>query len=162
MLDFYYIDNAYIQYLRTYDTQVSYNKNEKRPYIGIVFYINGIEYYAPLSSPKPKHKTMKNSKDLRKINGGQYGVINFNNMIPVSQGSLIHIDINSWPDPKHRRFLQKQYFAIQADYHNIIKTANELYQLVTAPDDKLTGYELTVKQRCCNFALLESIYLGYK
>ena len=32
----YNIKNDYIQFLRTFDTKIEENKNEKRPYVGIV------------------------------------------------------------------------------------------------------------------------------
>ena len=64
------------------------NKKGKRPYVGVVLEIDGIKYYTPFTSPKEKHRKMKNTKDFRKINQGIYGAINFNNMIPLS---LIHI-----------------------------------------------------------------------
>ncbi len=60
-----------------------------------------MKYYAPLTSPKPKHLKMKNGKDFRKINGGQYGAINFNNMIPVPDSALLLIDIANEPDAKN-------------------------------------------------------------
>ena len=92
-MNFYNIKDSYINYLRQYDSKVAENKKESRPYVGIVFEINDIKYYAPFSSPKPKHQKMKNSKDFRKINHGIYGAINFNNMIPITDDSLILIDI---------------------------------------------------------------------
>ena len=56
------VDSDYCDYLRMYDDKVVYNKNEKelRPFVGILFMIGMCEYFAPLSSPKPKHKKMKN------------------------------------------------------------------------------------------------------
>ena len=56
------IDTDYSDYLRKFDTKVIYNKGSKklRPFIGILFKINKWEYFAPLSSPKPKHKSMRN------------------------------------------------------------------------------------------------------
>lgn len=79
----YRIKQEYIDYLRTEEPKVLENKNERRPYIGIILFINNITYYVPLSSPKNKYKTMKNTKDFHKIAGGVYGAINFNKMIPV-------------------------------------------------------------------------------
>jgi len=38
----------------------AYDIKEKRPFIGIILKINDINYFAPLSSPKEKHK--KNEK----------------------------------------------------------------------------------------------------
>ena len=79
------VNPEYCYYLRKYDNKVAYNKNEKelRPFIGILFKIDTCEYFAPLSSPKLKHKNMKNTVDFFKIKDGELGAVNFNNMIPV-------------------------------------------------------------------------------
>ena len=81
------IDSNYCDFLRKYDNRVIYNKNDKelRPFIGILFTIDDYEYFAPLSSPKPKHKKMKNTLDFFKIKDGELGAVNFNNMIPVKE-----------------------------------------------------------------------------
>ena len=86
------VNSSYCDYLRKVDNKVVYNKNEKelRPFVGILFQIESFEYFAPLSSPKPKHKEMKNTIDFLKIKDGQLGAINFNNMIPVSLQITIH------------------------------------------------------------------------
>ena len=52
------------------------------------------EYFAPLSSPKLKHKLLKNTLDLLKLANGLYGVVNFNNMIPVQSNNYIAFDLN--------------------------------------------------------------------
>ena len=51
------VDSKYCDYLRQYDNKVSYNAGTKdlRPFIGVLFMIDKCEYFAPLSSPKPKH-----------------------------------------------------------------------------------------------------------
>lgn len=55
-LKFYNIDDQYIEYLYQFDKKVPFNKNSKRPYIGIILEINGITYFAPMFSPKfPVH-----------------------------------------------------------------------------------------------------------
>ena len=79
------VNPEYCYYLRKYDNKVAYNKYEKelRPFIGILFKIDTCEYFAPLSSPKLKHKNMKNTVDFFKIKDGELGAVNFNNMIPV-------------------------------------------------------------------------------
>lgn len=83
------IDYQYCDFLRKFDNKVCYNAGTKqlRPFIGVLFEINEKEYYAPLSSPKAKHKLLKNKLDLIKIDGGNLGVININNMIPVNKKS---------------------------------------------------------------------------
>ena len=52
------------------------------------------EYFAPLSSPKPKHKNMKNTLDFFKIKNGELGAVNFNNMIPVNKNNYSLVDLN--------------------------------------------------------------------
>ena len=74
------LDKDYCNYLRKFDNKVSYNYAEKenRPFVGILFRVNSLEYFAPLSSPKEKHLKMKNMVDFFKIDDGKLGVINFN------------------------------------------------------------------------------------
>ena len=81
------IDSNYCSFLRKYDNRVCYNAGSKklRPFIGVLFKVKNNEYYAPLSSPKPKHSELKNTLDLIKIENGKLGVINFNNMVPATK-----------------------------------------------------------------------------
>lgn len=90
----YNIKNDYIQFLRTFDTKIEENKNEKRPYVGIVLQIGSIEYYAPLTSPKPKHKNMKNSKDFRKIENGKYRLYLFTYLTEIFLVRLLNFHVN--------------------------------------------------------------------
>ena len=66
------LDADYCNYLSKFADQFPYNYNEKelRPFIGVLFMVNGCKYFAPLSSPKPKHKNMKNTVDFFKIKNG--------------------------------------------------------------------------------------------
>ena len=79
------VDSKYCDYLRKFDSKVAYNKNRKdlRPFVGVLFKIDKYEYFAPLTSPKPKHLKMQNTLDFFKIKNGEFGAVNFNNMIPV-------------------------------------------------------------------------------
>ena len=62
------INYKYCDYLRKFDSRVPYNKGTKelRPFVGVLFKIDSKEYFAPLSSPKPKHLKMKNTIDFLK------------------------------------------------------------------------------------------------
>ncbi|WP_242860892.1 type III toxin-antitoxin system ToxN/AbiQ family toxin, partial [Defluviitalea phaphyphila] len=94
-LFFYTVDEKYCEFLRKIDFHVPYIKNEKskRPFIGVVFKINSMNYYAPLTSPKPKHLKMKNQDDFLKIDSGRLGAINLNNMIPIHNTFLTKVNV---------------------------------------------------------------------
>ena len=161
-MQLYHITDKYIDYLRTFDSTVPYNKQETRPYVGVVIKIDDLEYYAPLSSPKPKHLKMKNSKDFYKIQNGKLGAINFNNMIPVPNTELIQINILKESDPKYRRLLQKQYYEIQHNASNISNYAFRLRTMLLKDENQLNNNDIKVKSRCCNLKKLEMAYANYK
>ena len=106
-LKFYTVTEEYMIYLKKYDEKVMDNRGvkNKRPYIGVLFEIDRKKYLAPLSSPKPKHLTMKNSLDFVKINQGKFGVINLNNMFPVIEEVIIEKNINLEEDNKYKELL---------------------------------------------------------
>ena len=53
-LKLYRMNPIYNEYLRETDKKVPYIKDEKenRPFIGVVFSIKELNYFAPLTSPK--------------------------------------------------------------------------------------------------------------
>lgn len=56
---FYHVEDKYIRYLHSIESRVQFNKGQRRPYVGIVLSINGVDYYVPLESPKPNHANIK-------------------------------------------------------------------------------------------------------
>lgn len=150
------VDSDYCDYLRKFDNKVAYNKNEKelRPFIGILFQIDSYEYFAPLSSPKPKHKRMKNMIDFLKIKDGELGAVNFNNMIPVNEKNYSLIDLNketlTIEELKYQRLLREQLDWLNANYRQVKNKSFRLYNLYNG--GKLPQ---SIKLRCCNFKLLE-------
>ena len=44
-LKIYYLDQDYINYLRKFDSKVAYNKKEMRPYVGVVYTYNDLNYF---------------------------------------------------------------------------------------------------------------------
>lgn len=89
-------------------------------YIGIVFEIKGVKYFAPLSSFKDKHKQMKESVDFIKIK--DYAVINLNNMIPIPDNQIVNIDINKEKDTSYRYLLQAESREVNRQKNRIRKT----------------------------------------
>lgn len=150
------VDSKYCDYLRQYDNKVSYNAGTKdlRPFIGVLFMIDKCEYFAPLSSPKPKHSKLKNTLDLIKIENGTYGVVNFNNMIPVMDKNYVIFDLNKKTENRAENFrlelLRNQLRWLTANKKDVNTKSKLLYNLYES--NKLPK---NVKDRCCNFPLLE-------
>ena len=150
------IDFEYCNYLRKYDDKVPYNAGTKklRPFIGVLFMVENCEYFAPLSSPKNKHKNLKNTIDLIKIANGDFGVINFNNMVPVTNNNYIEFDLDKTSNNKAEMFrielLRNQLRWLTTNKKDVNKKSKLLYSLYKA--NKLPK---SVKDRCCNFPLLE-------
>lgn len=86
------IDSDYCDYLRKFDKRVCFNAGVKdlRPFIGVLFIVKGHEYYAPLSSPKPKHKHLKNTLDLVKIDNGRLGLVNLHKNLIISKSKRLY------------------------------------------------------------------------
>ena len=154
-LQFYHISNKYIEYLHQFDDKVPFNKNGKRPYIGIVLNINNTKYFAPLFSPKPQHAKYSDNPTYLRI-GKDYGLIKFNLMLPVLDSELTYISFNDIEDTKYRNLLIAQNNFIQANTSKILKRATKLYKWVTS-DKKIFFASIS-----CNFKLLEEKSKLYK
>ena len=165
MLYLFTVDNNYLNYLRNFDDKVLFNHGIDRPYVGIILSLStpdgSINYFAPLSSPKKKHKTMKNNIDFIKIDSGNLGAINLNNMIPLVNNTYSKIDINSIKDKNYQILLSKQIRWIRSNKSNITSKAYSLYRKMAQDDSSLNSFELKVKGRCCNFSLLEDVANKY-
>lgn len=110
-LNFYEVDDEYIEYLSLYDEKIMNAKIRerkfKRKYIGILFEINNVLYIAPLSSYKDKHKKMKERIDFIKI--GNMSVINLNNMFPVDEKNIKRVEIEKEKDINYKQLLRNEY-----------------------------------------------------
>ena len=134
---------------------------ENRPFVGIIVVLENKKYCIPLTSPKEKHKKMKNDVDFSKIldkNQNIIGALNFNNMIPVSYTLITPIDITPKRSDTPNECIYKTPLNNQLDwcndnYDNITKKANKLYEFVTKTPEK--SYNLV--SRCCDFQKLEKI-----
>lgn len=150
------VDSKYCDYLRQFDSKVAYNKNEKdlRPFVGVLFEIDKYEYFAPLTSPKPKHLKMKNTLDFFKIKNGELGAVNFNNMIPVmsSNYNLLNLDTVGFniSEKRYYKLLREQRIWLNSNYNSIKNKSRKLYDLYNC--GKLSS---NIMDRCCNFKLLE-------
>lgn len=150
------IDTKYCDYLRKFDNKVPYNYGTKilRPFIGVLFENNACLYFAPLSSPKPKHLKIKSNLDFLKLDGGKLGAINFNNMLPVTEKNITKIDLNqhckTLSESKYIKLLNEQLFWLNRNDEILYNKSKKLY------NKYIYGtLNFNIANRCCNFPLLE-------
>ena len=148
----YEVNADYIDYLSAYAPHLFQNKkpgqNNERKYIGIVFQINGLDYFAPLSSFKQKHHRMKEAVDFIKVK--DYAVINLNNMFPVPLTERKYVDIRSERDPHYRALLLAEYRFIKSIQEKIRKNAQNVYKIKIKD-----GTSSALAKRCNDFLSLE-------
>ena len=135
-----------------------------RPFIGVIVICNDKQYCVPLSSPKEKHKTMKNDVDFMKIFDGDklIAVLNFNEMIPVRTDVIAPLNMrqekNDDVKTKHyKKMTSKQLSFCQKNQDTIVRKANRLYDLITSEKASFN-----LRKRCCDFVKLESVLARYK
>lgn len=155
-MKFYTVTNQYILYLKQFDLKVPDNYNAKRPYVGVILYINAHTYLAPLTSYKPKQDLLKASNPtIFKIHEknnvlNPLGMIHLNNMIPVIESEIQPIDFALQP-VEYRQLLSKQLEFIKTNQDVLKKKAKHLYDLVTV---NKTPYFCRLS---CDFLYLESV-----
>ncbi len=136
-----------------------------RPFIGVVIICDNKQYCVPLSSPKEKHKSMKNSIDFHKIidtNGKAIGVLDFNNMIPVRDDLLKEVDLKCHHNDckrvrNYKNLMIDQLVFCRQNQDIIVAKANKLYRII---NNKNTSGQL--KRRCLNWVKLEEILDRFK
>lgn len=151
-MNLYKADIGYCNYLHYYEPKIPYIENEKenRPFIGVILNVNGKNFFAPLTSPKKKHLSMKNMQDFLKIDGGKLGGINLNNMIPIPSSYLEKIKIDKIEDKKYKNMIINQMNWINLNTLRIQNRARNLYYIIS--NGKANK---DLQDRCCNFKLLE-------
>lgn len=154
-LHIYKVSDHYIRYLHSRDHKVQYNKNARRPYVGVVFKFGGFNYFIPMESPKENHAKIKPGKHILKLKNGRYGLLGFNNMIPVHKDALIDFDISAEEDEKYKRLLQHQVETCNRMKADIINHAQMTYfDVVSSKNKFLTGIS-------CDFKKLEKACKEY-
>ena len=152
----YEVKSEYTKYLSNYQKHIFAQADGKdnRKYIGIVFEVKGIKYFAPLSSFKDKHKQMKEGVDFIKIK--DYAVINLNNMIPVPDSQIVNIDINKEKDASYRYLLQAESREVNRQKNRIRKNAEIVYS-----HKKHNGVSTPLAKRTNDFDMLEKLCKEY-
>lgn len=156
-LEFYTVSEEYVEYLSRYDKHIAYNKLEKRPYIGVVLEVRNKHYFAPMFSPKNKHKSYKENFTFFRMwsnNKKSLGVIRFSDMIPVPLECVQKFDIDT-KRYGYKRLIEEQYSYINIS-SNVIKIkekASSLYDMVVS--DENSNKTRFYKKLSCNFKVLE-------
>lgn len=139
-LEFYYIKQEYIEYIRQFDKKVPM---KNRPYLGIVLKNENYIYLAPLYSAREKHKNYFMNNTFFRIYdyyNNYIGLIRFSNMIPVPKTFIQKIKFD------YSNKLYQEYFYISKHQHQILKKAKYTY----------TNYD-KVKNICVDFKMLEDL-----
>ena len=157
-LKLYEVDPTYIAYLSSFAPHLFHNKaagqTHERKYIGILLTVQGMDYFAPLSSFKPKHSRMPETLDFIKIK--QYAVININNMFPVPKNLTTYVDISQERDVRYRSLLLAEYRVIKTLQDKIRKNALLIYRHRLE-----NGSSTALGKRCNDFPLLEQALKAY-
>jgi len=177
---FYRIDNEYLKFLNSKDTEVFY-KNEtgydKKPHLGIITQINDMEYCIPLTSAKPKHLNWANMSNhnliifeivkrsdlqpndvYKQIDSlDQYkriiAVLEIKKMIPVNRDLYTYINFDHIQDLQYRNLLEKEYLFLKPYKDKIIEKALQLYNKQMQTN--------RIQMYGCDFKVCECAYQEY-
>ena len=157
-MNLYYINKEYCNFLHSIDNKVSIIDGEKegRPFLGLIICVNGRNYFAPLTSPKTKHRKMKDYLDFIRIDEGKLGAINLNNMILIPKSCANKIEIDNMKNVKYAKLLSLQGKWCENNKEKINKYAENLYYMV-----KNNIIEEEIKNRCCDFNKIEKQCFKY-
>lgn len=158
MVDFYYVDPNYIDYLQTVEKKnrgftrvpnMRYDPGQNRKFVvGIILSVSGFDYFAPVSHydkqkannvlivvPTDKQKPVK-------------GSVRFNYMFPVKPEYLTKVQINNIPDAQQKRLMQKELKFCMDNEPVLLLVALQTYlNVITQP---------CAPNYACDFRLLES------
>lgn len=160
-MKFYVVEDTYIAHLKKVDSNVPDNYGGGKAFIGIVLEINGFKYLAPLTSYKPKQDKIRTDMPTcvklheRRNPDNKLGMVQLNNMIPVSDQVIAALDIAN-QDRGYQRMLYKQLEYIKTVTADITDKAGKLYKLVCV-DKHATFVRLS-----CDFQALEQAHATYQ
>lgn len=178
-MNFYTVDNSYVQELHAIDSEVFYDavNYQNKPYVGIVIQNGSYDYFIPLTSAKNKHKKWKNVTDTNyviyellpkhikmpstaicvtsKSNIKHIlAVLEIKKMIPVPKKYCSKINFKTIIDTSYRDLFLKEYKFLKPLETVICKKALSIYQ-----QQINSGIILPFH---CNYSKLEQVYDKYK
>ncbi|MGL6064724.1 MAG: type III toxin-antitoxin system ToxN/AbiQ family toxin [Fusobacteriaceae bacterium] len=143
MLKFYNINDDYVNYLRKKECRIM-DKNKDRIKIGVVFSINNLKYYAPLSNiDKSKNKYFKNEKEIveafswnKRIGiiydekDSKIALIRYDYMLPVPDKEIEEVDRNKL-NGNYKKKVENDYKYCNLNKKLTEETALEIYKVRT-------------------------------
>ena len=156
MLKFYDVENNYVRFLQTHDKRipnVSETGNSKF-LCGVVLAINGVDYYAPISSNTNVYQT---SYPIAGANGKIISTIRFCFMFPAPLTVLTEKNfkqIRKINNP-YADLLQKEWVNCRDNEKLILNKALSVYNIGCNKEHKFN-------YTCCDFKLLEQVFGNYQ
>lgn len=155
MLDFYYADTDYVNFLRTIDKQVPYQNyaNHDKFVCGVIFEINDIKYYAPVSHYAIPDRT---SYPIKNKTGQTIASIRSCFMFPVPDAYITMLNFRALTvnDRKYTDLVRAEYDFCKKNADRILKHAKKVYK-------DGCNRNLYIAKFINNFPELEAHYLSY-
>ena len=154
MIRFYDVDLAYIDYLKQIDPKIpniSYDRNNKFV-CGVVFELNGIQYFAPISHNPTIYRTSFGIYDADQV----ISTVRLCFMFPAFPQVLSEKNFSMirTTDPNYADLLEKEWRYCMAKESALKKKAASVYKMGCNRDHPMF-------QHCCDFKKLEASYLGF-
>lgn len=162
-IDFYLVDNEYIQFLKQYELKnrgftcvpnTHYSSREKFFY-GAILKNNGFNYFVPVShNTKSDINTIVIFGKKKKTSDKpyKYGSLKFMYMIPVPNQMLTKLNISGIEDMQRRRKVFDELAFCRRNVGKIQATARKTYDALTVSTNP------KMLNNACDFKLLEQAY----
>lgn len=150
-LYFYEVRADYISYLLQVDSKVprvdySATSEHDKFLCGIVLYVNGHDYFAPISSfTTPQHTNMI----IKNEQGKAISSLRFSFMIPIPARAVSVKNFDNEPSKDYRRLLDLELRFCKKNIKTIHRLAKFVYNTVVENKDPI------MVKNCCNFKKLE-------
>ena len=102
-----------------------------------------------MESPKYHHKKLKPGIHIMFLENGKYGLLGFNNMIPVHNSALIEFNIDD-EERQYAELLKRQVRIINEHKSEVYHRASKTYYRATTKEK-----DNFFRKICCNFKKLE-------
>lgn len=163
-IDFYYVQNEYIEYLKqaeklargfTCVPNTQYRFRNKFLF-GACFQHDGINYFVPVSHQiKHGDNNIIMKTKPKKGNSFELGTLRFAYMIPVPKKCLILLEIKNIPEYEQKRRINDELAFCRRSIDKIKRQAQKTFEAITSSkNDKLL-------RNSCDFSALQNAYISY-